>query len=93
MFSVVVPADAQQRMPSAESGRAFSRWAWCVAKRDVNNLASVLGFLLLVCFKIFAKICGHGRSTGQTVVRNVHLQDGQSCEYWMLRDNLLCKYP
>ena len=65
MFSVVVPADAQQRMQSAGSGRVFSCWAWCVAQRHVNNLVSVFGFLFLVCFKIFAKISGHGRSAGQ----------------------------
>ena len=39
-----------------------------MAKRHVNNLVSVLGFWLLVRFKIWAKICGHGRSAGQTVV-------------------------
>ena len=69
MFSAVVPAAAQQRMQSAESGRVFGSWAWCVAKRHVNNLVSVLGLWLSVCFEILAKICGHGRSAGQTVVK------------------------
>ena len=44
VFSVVVPADAQQRMQSAGSGQVFSCWAWCVAQRHVNNLVSVPKF-------------------------------------------------